>query len=146
MDILHLAAPCRNVPVTFTLDISMKRLLVTGLLLAQVGGTVFAQTSLAEELESTKTCDRSQCSFRAGRDLRFTITGIGDSNGGVVFDRSLSDGDYYASLGLRHGCIIVHNGAAKPPILTQVAFVHPRTAKVYNSWQACMGGGERPGG
>lgn len=37
MDILHLAAPCRNVPVTFTLDLTMRRTgfsQVLGLLIA----------------------------------------------------------------------------------------------------------------
>lgn len=98
-----------------------------------------ADPSLVQILEATKECDETQCTFRAGKDLQFTISGIGKLSGGIVFERSFHEGDYYASIGLLHGCVIVHNGKAKPPILTEIAFVSPRSGKVYLSWQECKG-------
>jgi hypothetical protein len=95
------------------------------------------EPTLVHRLEVGRLCERAQCVFVVGRSLRFTLTGVGRPDGGVVFERSDSDGDFYASFGLSHGCIIVHNGAARPPILTEVAFVQPRTGKVFSTWIDC---------
>jgi hypothetical protein len=46
------------------------------------------------------------------------------------------NGDYHATLGILHGCVIV-----KPETLNSnpfnFAFVSPRTGKVYLNWEAC---------
>jgi len=108
---------------------------------AVIGAAPFALAqstpTLAQHLEATKACAKRECIYRAGRDLQITITGIGAANAGVVFERSNYEGDYYASMGMAHGCVIVHNGKAKPAF-SELAFISPVTGKVHTSWQECQ--------
>jgi hypothetical protein len=115
------------------LSLALIALVSTPLAIAQ------SMPPLLRQLEATKVCDeKGACTYRAGKDLRFTITGIGTPNTGIVFERSLYEGDYYASIGVSHGCVIVHNGKAKPPILSELAFVSPTNGHIYSSWQECQ--------
>lgn len=118
----------------------MKRSLASVFLLFFVG-LASAKPTLAQRLDATKACSPTECTFREGRDLQITLSGLGEPNGGIVFEKSSFEGDYYASIGLAHGCVIVQNGKARKTDLTEVAFIHPRTAKVYESWKECKASG-----
>jgi hypothetical protein len=89
---------------------------------------------LAQEIE---------CVFTIGKDLRIDIAGVGTDSAGATFIKSNFDGDYYATYGVLHGCIIVKPGkktrAATLNALTDFAFISPRSAKVFNTWQQCQG-------
>ena len=98
----------------------------------------YPKETLVQRLEKTKVCSKTECTYRAGKDLQFTIAGIGQADVGSVFERSAYEGDYYASMGMAHGCVIVHNGKAKGSILTELAFVSPKTGRAYSTWQDCQ--------
>ncbi len=79
-----------------------------------------------------------ECDYRVGRSLHFTIAGVGDGDAGIAFMESSFGGDFYASVGLLHGCVIVWPGkASKNPNPLDVAFVSPRDGKVYQDWVTC---------
>jgi len=79
-----------------------------------------------------------ECEYRVGRSLYFAVVGVGDKDAAITFYSTSIDGDYYASVGVAHGCVIV-----KPGELTlksrpfDFAFVSPRNGKVYADWQSC---------
>lgn len=78
------------------------------------------------------------CEYRVGKSLHFEIAGIGDPDTAVTFYKVDWDGDYYATWGLLHGCVIVKAGAkARDPSPVNTAFVSPLNGKVYRTWQAC---------
>ena len=87
--------------------------------------------------------DRQQidCTYSVGKDLEFIIAGIGESDTAITFMRSSFDGDYYGSVGVMHGCVIVKPGKKTldndSTKLFQYVFVSPRNGKVYSSWQEC---------
>jgi hypothetical protein len=86
-----------------------------------------------------QTNQQTDCEYRVGRNLYFTITGVGQSYVGVTFLKVDFDGDYFASLGLLHGCVIVKPGRALPKVL-DMAFVSPKNGNVYKTWQECQSG------
>ncbi len=85
-----------------------------------------------------------QCDYRAGRSLHISITGVGDDNAAVTFMRANFDSAFYASVGVRHDCVIVKRNLAvsegpkyRNPLL-DLAFISPETGGVYPEWKACM--------
>lgn len=88
--------------------------------------------------------DESQqitCEYRVGRSLYFAVVGIGSPDTAITVFKSDWDGDYYATYGLLHGCVIVKPGAKAPTSsLLMFAFVSPKNGKVYPSWGACQDG------
>ena len=95
-----------------------------------------------------KTCKAREpgqtlsCRYRVGNDLHFSIDGIGDPDTGISFLRSSSDGDYFATVGLMHGCVIVKPGNKTMPddvsvFMSDFAFVSSKNGKVYRNWQDC---------
>jgi hypothetical protein len=96
-----------------------------------------AGTDISDFVNKSAACHDGECVFNIGQDLQFTLVGIGQKNAAVVFERVSSEGDYYASVGALHGCVIVHNGPKSKPILTQRAFVSLVTGKAYGTWQKC---------
>src|SRR5258706_9198692 len=72
-----------------------------------------------------------ECEYRVGKSLRFGVVGVGDPDAAITFYSVSFDGDYYASVGVAHGCVIV-----KPGKMTELgagfAFVSPRNGKVYH--------------
>lgn len=81
------------------------------------------------------------CDYRVGKSLHFSIVGIGNPDVGVTFMRSDFHGDYYATYGLLHGCVIVKAGKALHSEISRLgsfAFVSPLNGKVYRTWEECQ--------
>ena len=87
------------------------------------------------------------CEYKVGAGLHFTIDGVGEKDAGITFLRSSFDGDFYATFGVYHGCVIVKRGGDAPrygPLVgpggpSDIAFVSPKNGKVYRSWTDCKG-------
>jgi hypothetical protein len=79
------------------------------------------------------------CQYRVGRDLEFAVTGVGQRDAAITIVRAAGyGGDYYASIGLLHGCIIVKPGTrSASSVEAGMAFVSPKTGKVYKTWEEC---------
>jgi hypothetical protein len=83
------------------------------------------------------------CRYKVGKDLEFTIAGIGQPDTGVTFVKSSFEGDFYASFGIQHGCVIVKRGQkavtsqelSGPDSAFDFAFVSPKNGKVYRRWE-----------
>lgn len=83
--------------------------------------------------------DSMECDYRVGRSLHFNIAGVGDKDASITFFQSSWDGDYYASVGVLHGCIVVKTGKqVQGPGVFDFAFVSPQNGKVYPDWQSCQ--------
>ena len=97
------------------------------------------EPTLVHLLEQARRCAGSQCRFLLGTDFQISLTGVGQSNAGIVYERSNFEGNYYASFGLAHGCVIVQTGLAQrsAPRPHEFAFIQPRTGKVFKTWQEC---------
>jgi hypothetical protein len=82
------------------------------------------------------------CEYTVGSGLHFVIEGLGQRDTGISFLKSSADEDFYASLGLLHGCVIVGRGKKGRAIVDvpEFAFVSPRNGKVYKSWEECQDG------
>jgi hypothetical protein len=80
-----------------------------------------------------------ECDYRVGRSLHFNIAGVGQKDASITFFQVSWDGDYYASVGVQHGCVVVKPGkAVEGPRVFDFAFVSPQTGKVYSTWQTCQ--------
>lgn len=81
------------------------------------------------------------CTYRVGRDLELSITGVGEINAGTSFRRSSIDGDFFARVSLQHPCIIITAGFRAPAeartSVGEYAFISPRTGLVYRTWPEC---------
>jgi hypothetical protein len=100
--------------------------------------------STVEAVTRGMTCTQNpvgsmECEYRVGRSLHFAVVGVGDSDGAITFYSVSMAGDYYASVTVVHPCVIVKPGEANKAPLLDLAFVSPRTGKVYTTWQACEG-------
>ena len=111
---------------------------------------LWAVASTYDEVLKGKQCsqigDRQtlSCRFKVGMDLHISIDGIGQEDTGVTFMKSDFDGDYYATHGVLHGCVIVKRGPKSyseesdgPGSRFDYAFISPRNGKVYRSWPEC---------
>lgn len=86
-----------------------------------------------------------ECSYKVGTGLRFTIAGVGQDDAAITVDHADGlDSDFYFTFGIMHGCVIVKRGFLKqPPELRgglpgfDMAFVSPRTGRVYKTWEEC---------
>lgn len=89
----------------------------------------------------TSTETQMVCRYTVGDGLQFSIVSVGAPDAGIVFDKVAADGPYRVAMSVKHGCVIVEpradRGAAALP---QLAFVSPRSGKVYHSWQDCAAG------
>ena len=121
----------------------LKTILVLSLLIPL---TSWAEDTIFLRTLAGKQCSQSlnqhiECAYTIGNDLKFVIGPIGDDHNSVTFLRSSFSGDYYASFGMLHGCVIVKAGRktieANKRALGQYAFISPRTGKVYNDWVEC---------
>lgn len=97
------------------------------------------EPALVQLLEQARRCSGSQCRFQLGTDFQITLTGVGQPNAGIVYERSNFEGQFYASFGVAHGCVIVQAGLARRNAQRphDIAFIQPRTGTVFNSWQEC---------
>lgn len=88
--------------------------------------------------ESTWVAQQLDCEYQIGKDLSITVGGIGEDDTAVTFNKVDSHGDYYATFGLMHSCVIVKPGL-KTKHFFDFAFISPRTGKVFRSWRECQG-------
>jgi hypothetical protein len=106
-----------------------------------------AETSVYEQALKGKQCHENpgqslECEYRIGETLHIAITGIGQTDTAITFMKSDLNGDFYAAIGILHGCVIVKRN---PDFLNRAnafdfAFISPRTGKIYTTWQECGSG------
>jgi len=129
----------------------MKKTLLFVALVAVGPVTVEAQSTLAlvNEVYAGRDCQRQEsinqldCTYTVGEDLAFIIAGVGQRDASITVWRTVGyEGDFYASFGLLHGCVIVKPGSGNPAAQRafQMAFVSPRTGEVYADWETCSDG------
>ncbi len=94
--------------------------------------------------QSTIVLGQMECTYSISSDLKITIAGVGEEEAAIYFDRSAGlDGDYYAAVGMAHGCVIVKQGEAllersiSAGMAPTLAFISHRTGRVYEDWQSC---------
>ena len=101
-----------------------------------------AKSSYALALEG-KNCETSaldqtiSCEYIVGTGLTFAIVGIGLPDTAITFMKSSFDGDFYATFGLLHGCVIIKRGtkgvesedAFEPGGIADFALCHRGTAR-----------------
>jgi hypothetical protein len=95
-----------------------------------------------QEVMNGRKCKESyngvDCTYTIGDSLEIVIAGIGRSDTGITFIRSDFNGDYYASFGLLHQCVIVKTGEKAGKNATmEIAFISSKNGKVYKDWQEC---------
>ena len=81
-----------------------------------------------------------ECDYRVGRSLHFAIVAPGKPDGSIYFYSASFEGDYFAvvSISPGHGCVVVRPGkSANQGRQLDLAFVSPRSGKVYRTWQDC---------
>jgi hypothetical protein len=86
------------------------------------------------------------CDFKVGNDLHFILEGIGSEWTGITFMKSDYEGDFYATYGLGHGCVVVKRGKKNwknagcggPGSAFDYAFISSKNGKVYRDWEACQ--------
>jgi hypothetical protein len=104
------------------------------------GDDVYLKT-LAGKICSDAMNQKIECTYTVGNDLKFVIGPIGDEYNSVTFLRSFFDGDYYATFGILHGCVIIKPGKktieSDDYMFGQLAFVSPKNGKVYSDWAEC---------
>lgn len=101
-------------------------------------------TTVVQAVAKGTSCQRSEgfaqldCEYRVGKGLYFSIAGVGRDDAAVTFFKVDWDADYYATVGVGRGhqCVIVKAGA-KTRFPLAMAFVSPRSGKVFDNWQAC---------
>jgi hypothetical protein len=79
-----------------------------------------------------------ECDYRVGQSLHFAIVAPGKPDGSIYFYSASFEGDYFAAVGISHGCVVVRPGkSASEGRQLDLAFVSPRSGRVYRSWQDC---------
>jgi len=122
------------------------RLLGASLVVAILGQPALGRSSTYDLVVEGMKCHQNvmgslECDYRVGPSLHFNIAGVGDKDASIAFFASSFDGDYYATVGVLHGCVIVKPGkTAKRAGLLDFAFVSPRSGKVYLDWESCQAG------
>jgi hypothetical protein len=84
------------------------------------------------------------CDYRVGTAVHFIIVGVGQPDAAITFLSAAGyDADYYVTYGVLHGCVIVKPGGKTTQSrnasdeVPEMAFVSPKSGKVYPSWQTC---------
>ncbi len=77
--------------------------------------SVHANTSVYDVALKAKSCHESynqsiECNYKIGNDLWISIPSLGSPDVAVTFMKADFDGDYYATYGVMHGCVIVKPG------------------------------------
>ena len=83
--------------------------------------------------EDTRT-QQISCTYEIGKDLLIWIAGIGSPDTSVTFAKSNFEGDYYATFGMLHHCVVVKS---QGNLLQDFAFISPKNGKVYKDWKTC---------
>lgn len=106
---------------------------------------VEAQTAFEATIKGARCTQNSQgtrlCRFDVGADLIVSITAVGEPDAGISFLRSNIEGDFFARTAMQHHCVIVSAGVKAPTAAKvpggDLAFISPRTGRVYRTWQEC---------
>lgn len=125
-------------------------LLASSILSSTLPNDAWAGTSTYDEVLKGRQCAAHpglqplNCEYKVGADLHLSIDGIGQEDTGVTFMRSNAEGDFYATYGILHGCVVVKRGNKRyspepvgPDPMSDYAFISPRNGKVYRSWPQC---------
>jgi len=124
----------------------MKILLATLLLIltssAMSASSVYELVLKGASCERQNSKQRVDCDYIVGKDFKVSIADVGTSNAGIHFVRSSFEGDFYGSVGAVHGCVVVNRGkrAMKDSTFPDVAFISPKSGKVYKDWGDCRDG------
>ena len=85
------------------------------------------------------------CDYHVGDGLAFVIAGVGEPDAAITVTKASGyEADYYLTFGVLHGCVIVKPGAKatkaafRDHVLPDMAFVSPKTGKVYTTWRDCQ--------
>jgi hypothetical protein len=120
------------------------RFIIFLILIFQVGN--LSAQSIIHSLVEGKVCDERigirgkqlDCDYRIGSDFWLSIAGVGQQDANIVFMQSDFKGKFYGTVGVFHGCAIVMPGAASAAHNTlDLAFVSPKTGRVYADWPSC---------
>lgn len=77
------------------------------------------------------------CKYNVGNSLEIWVAGVGNPDTGITFARSdFYKGDYYATYGMMHQCIIIK----KRKFFLDMAFISPKNGKIYHDWPSCKEG------
>jgi hypothetical protein len=124
---------------------NIKRFALICTIPAFCSGQAFAASSTYELTVKGKTCQEShgqliECDYKIGKSLHISIAGLGQPDTGVSFMRSDFNGDFYATFGVLHGCVIIKPGKKNiaAGFLPTFAFISPKNGKVYEGWQECQ--------
>jgi len=98
--------------------------------------TTFDVVSRAKRCHEQVATRSIQCDYEIGKDLKIGIAAVGEESTGISFQRSDFDGDFYGSVGVMHGCVVVTPGR-KSNFEMGFAFISPRNGKVYRAWWDC---------
>jgi hypothetical protein len=120
-------------------------LVITALVGAAAAGSPQSATTY-DAVRAGMKCRQSEfdarvtgCEYHVGRSLHFEVVAIGEPDSSIYFYSASFEGDYFAVLGLSHGCIVVRPGKAFGPERSlDMAFVSPSNGKVYLTWQECQ--------
>lgn len=129
------------------MDIQKRIALITSLLCANSASADLTYEIVVTGKSCTETSTQSiDCQYKVGKDLEFLISGIGQPDTGVTFMKSSFEGDFYASFGIQHNCVIVKRGLkgvtsqelSGPGSAFDFAFVSLRNGRVYRRWEECQ--------
>ena len=105
--------------------------------------SALAQTTFERTLQSKSCTEQKQnqqldCDYKVGTDFWLSIAGVGSSEAGITFMKSEFKGQYYGTVAVSHGCVVVKPGSAnKGNLPHDLAFISPRSGKVYRDWSSC---------
>lgn len=130
-----------------------KSILVSVVGIFQWSIAVAATPSTLDMVLKGKSCRETnsqviECEYKVGKNLYINIAGVGQPDAQISFLRTDHEGDFYASLGIAHGCVIVKRGPKSlskeenfsgPGSIVDFAFISPKNGKVYPTWEACVG-------
>jgi hypothetical protein len=111
------------------------------LILPSSGGTQ-NRTTYEDVVAGMKCSENSlgdkECDYRVGQSLHFGIVAPGKPDGSIYFYSASFEGDYFAVVGLGHGCVVVRPGLKSSKARqSSLAFVSPQSGKVYRTYEEC---------
>lgn len=122
------------------------RLIIIVFIFTLLSSAVWAADKAYEDTIKGKKCIESNqqlsCKYKVGKDLEFTIDGIGLSGTMITIFHSNWDGDYYANYLLKYDCVTVKHGKKNHDLfsLGDTAFVSSKNGKVYKTLKECNEG------
>jgi len=124
----------------------MKKHICGILCLFLFSGVVVAGNQTYKDVVAGKSCKVSDsqqinCLYIVGRSLQVGLAGVGFPDTFIYFRFSDINSDYYAGVGIMHGCVIVNPGLASDRLPGgNRAYISPRNGKVYEDWKSCKAG------